>query len=183
MALLLKLLGLALGGCGALCLLLAVFQRRLMYFPRQASEVEALRAARGLGLEAWRDERGKLVGWRAPKPKTESVTRVLVFHGNAGNALDRNYYLELLASPGTEVTLFEYPGYGSRPGAPSQGSFVKAAMQALAQLQKEAPEPVWLVGESLGSGVAAQVASLCPKEIAGLILVTPFARMSDVAAG
>jgi len=180
MATLLKLLGLALGGYGVLCLLVVLFQRGLMYFPSRAPEAEALHTAKGLGLEAWRDDNGNLMGWRIPKPAPG--LRVLVFHGNAGSALDRGYYLDLLGSTGTEVILFEYPGYGARNGEPSQASFVEGAMQALTQLRKEAPGPIWLLGESLGGGVASQVAARRPTDIAGLLLVTPFARMTDVAA-
>ncbi len=180
MATLLKLLGLALGGYGVLCLLVVMVQRRLMYFPSRAPDAEALRAAKGLGLEAWRDEHGNLTGWRATK--SAPGIRVLVFHGNAGSALDRDYYLDLLGRDGTDVILFEYPGYGARNGEPSQASFVDNAMLALAQLRKEAPGPVWLLGESLGGGVASQVAARRPADIAGLLLVTPFARMTDVAA-
>ena len=47
-----RLLALVLGGYGLLCLLVAVFQRRLLYFPDRATEAEALRTARGLGLDA-----------------------------------------------------------------------------------------------------------------------------------
>ena len=108
MATLVKLLGLALGGYGALCLLVVVFHRRLMYFPSHAPEAEALRTAKGLGLEAWRDDRGNLMGWRRATKQAPGI-RVLVFHGNAGSALDRDYYLELLERAGTEVILFSIP--------------------------------------------------------------------------
>lgn len=180
MALLSKLLGLALGGYGVICLLVLVFQRRLMYFPSRAPAAEALNTAKGLGLGAWRDDRGNLMGWR-PQKEAPGI-RMLVFHGNSGSALDRDYYLELLGRTGTEVILFEYPGYGARDGKPSQTSFVEHAMQAVAQLRKEAPGPIWLLGESLGGGVASQVAARRPSDIAGVLLVTPFARMTDVAA-
>ena len=175
-----KLLALVFVGYGALCLLVVVLQRRLMYFPSRAPEPEALRVAASLGLEAWRDRNGKLQGWRAPKPAPR--LRVLVFHGNAGSALDRGYYLPLLRDADTEVVLFEYPGYGPRAGDPSEPVLVEAAVEALAQLRQEAPGPVWLLGESLGSGVACAVAANRPAEVAGLVLVTPIARMTDVAA-
>lgn len=175
-----RLLALALGGYGLLCLLVVLLQRRLMYFPRRAIEAEALREAHGLGLGAWRDARGSLLGWRPP-PSGQGL-RVLVFHGNAGSALDRGYYLPLLGGAGTETILFEYPGYGARSGVPSQASLVEGAEQAVAQLRKEGPGPLWLLGESLGSGVACAVAARRPADIAGLLLVTPFARMTDVAA-
>jgi hypothetical protein len=175
-----KYLALILGGYGLLCLLVLAFQRRLMYFPDRAREPEALRVARGSGLQPWRDSAGSLIGWRAQRPAASS--RVLVLHGNAGSGLDRGYYLPLLGTPANEVILFEYPGYGPRPGQPSEAVLVAAAEQALLQLKTEAPGPIWLLGESLGSGVACAVAARRPADIAGLILVTPFARMTEVAA-
>jgi pimeloyl-ACP methyl ester carboxylesterase len=175
-----RLLALLLGGYGLLCLLVALLQRKLMYFPTREQESEARLVARDLGLMAWTDSRGNLLGWRAPTHAPRP--RVLVFHGNAGSALDRGYYLPLLGSAGADVILFEYPGYGARAGVPSQESLVEGAAQALAQLRREDPGPIWLLGESLGSGVACAVAARMPKDIAGLVLVTPFARMTDVAA-
>ena len=175
-----KLLVVALAGYGMLCLLLAALQRKLMYFPSRATETDSTRRARSLGLEAWRDAVGSLQGWR--RPGRSGGTRVLVFHGNAGSALDRTYYLPLLGTGDRDVILFEYPGYGPRSGAPSQKAMVEAALQALARVQNEAPGPVWLVGESLGGGVACAVAGYRPAGVAGLVLVTPFARMTEVAA-
>jgi pimeloyl-ACP methyl ester carboxylesterase len=42
-------------------------------------------------------------------------------------------------------------------------------------------EPVLLLGESLGSGVAGRTAALAPGAVHGVLLVTPFARIADVA--
>jgi pimeloyl-ACP methyl ester carboxylesterase len=42
------------------------------------------------------------------------------------------------------------------------------------------PLPLWLLGESLGSGVAARAVTLRPAAVQGLVLVTPFARLTDV---
>jgi pimeloyl-ACP methyl ester carboxylesterase len=41
--------------------------------------------------------------------------------------------------------------------------------------------PIWLVGESIGSGVASRAARLRPHVVRGLLLVTPLARLVDVA--
>jgi pimeloyl-ACP methyl ester carboxylesterase len=151
-----------------------------MYFPARFGEVEAEKRATALGLRAWRDPDGRLLGWRPLR--SEARTRVLVFHGNAGSALDRVYYLEAMGGTECEIVLFEYPGYGARPGRPSQRTLVEAAVAALTLLRSERRGPVWLLGESLGSGVAAQVAGRDPHAPAGLILVTPIARMTEVAA-
>jgi pimeloyl-ACP methyl ester carboxylesterase len=104
-----------------------------------------------------------------------------VLHGNAGSALDRVYYAAALAPLGVEVLLLEYPGYGARPGEPSRPALTAAAIEALQALAAEGPGPVWLLGESLGSGVVARAAALRPGAASGLVLVTPYARLAEVA--
>jgi len=165
----------------AVAVLVAAFalQRRLLYFPDRTSEERALARAERLGLRPWRDAGGALRGWRARSPAAPRA-RVLVLHGNAGSALDRTYYVDALAPLGLDVALLEFPGYGARPGAPSLTTLAGAAIDAVDALEREGG-PVWLVGESLGSGVAARAAALRPKVVRGLVLVTPFAELSAVA--
>ncbi len=164
---------------GAICLLAFLFQRRLMYFPVTCSEEAALAAAGRLGLAPWRDGKGVLAGFTA-RAEGSPVARLLVLQGNAGMALDRVHYAQAFARLGVEVTLLEYPGYGARPGSPSGESLGEAAAEALDGLVAAGPEPVWVLGESLGSGVAARAVALRPRAVKGVILVTPFARMADV---
>jgi alpha-beta hydrolase superfamily lysophospholipase len=164
---------------GAICLLAFAFQRRLLYFPARYPERAALAAAARLGLSPWRDAAGVLAGWRAP-PAGRPAARLLVLHGNAGSALDRLHYAAAFSRLGVEVVLLEYPGYGARPGRPALGSLGAAATAALDRLAQEGPEPVWVLGESLGSGVAARAVALRPGLVKGLVLVTPFARMTEV---
>jgi pimeloyl-ACP methyl ester carboxylesterase len=171
---------LAIAAFAAMSLLAFAFQRRLLYFPARLSEPDAVALARRLGLEPWRSREGALLGWRgspAPSPRA----RVLVFHGNAGSALDRAYYAAALVPRGLSVSILEYPGYGARAGAPSEDAIAAAAVEAVDALAAEGPEPVLLLGESLGSGVAARAARLRPTAVRGVFLVTPFARLADVA--
>lgn len=162
------------------CLLAFAFQRRLLYFPQRYGEEAALAEARRLGLAPWRDGQGALRGWRAPAAGAPRA-RLLVLHGNAGSALDRLHYAAALAPQGVEVFLLEYPGYGARPGAPSLASLSAAAVDGTRALAALGPEPVLLLGESLGSGVASRVAALAPEAVRGLVLVTPYARLVEVA--
>ena len=162
-----------------ICVLAFLMQRRLLYFPDHMAEEVALSRAARLGLSPWRDERGTLRGWRAV-PDGPIRARLLVLHGNAGSALDRAYYPAALVPHGLEVILFEYPGYGSRPGSPSLEALSSAAAEAVGSLAAEGPEPVWLLGESLGSGVASRAVALRPGVVQALLLVTPFARLTDV---
>ncbi len=52
---------------------------------------------------------------------------VIVFHGNAGTADHRAYYVTALGSMGYRVILAEYPGYGARKGDLGEQSFVNDA--------------------------------------------------------
>ncbi len=163
---------------------IATFQRKLIYFPTKASEEMLLGHARAEALEPWRDEAGTLIGWRHRGQKSPSAARFLVFHGNAGYALHRvQYALELTSAVDCEVCILEYPGYGSRSGKPSQETLLAAGEQALRLLKKEnVVSPIFLVGESLGTGVAAGVTARAPALVSGLILITPLNRMTDVAS-
>lgn len=178
---LLKALAWGFGAYAALCLVAFLLQRRMMYFPERGPEAEAIRQAAQMGLAPWRDGSGRLLGWRRAAG-AHSRPRILLLHGNAGDALDRAGYLPVLEAAGFEGVLLEYPGYGPRDGAPSERALVADGRAALRRLNAEGPGPVFLLGESLGSGVAVQVATAEPGAVAGLLLVTPFARMTEVAS-
>jgi len=177
---LLKLLIWGLVAYAGLCLSAFLAQRRLMYLPDRSPEQESLQRASRLGLVPWRDREGRILGWRRP-PGSTNRPRVLLMHGNAGDALGRMDYLPVLEAAGFEGVLLEYPGYGCRAGEPSESALVCDARAALSLLRQEGA-PIFLLGESLGSGVAVQVAAADPLSVLGLLLVTPFARMTEVAA-
>ncbi len=167
----------------AVVLFYALMQRSFIYYPQTQSLDTALASVDRLGGSAWGDAGGKWLGWRHGAPG--AARRVLVMHGNGGQALDRLYYAELFLglheSGPWEVNVLEYPGYGPRPGKPSEQNLRDAALQAMDLLQAERPGPVLLLGESLGSGVAAHVAAARPEAVAGILLVTPFTSLGDVA--
>lgn len=164
-------------------LLLALFQRSLLYYPTRAPEDAMIREAAAWNLEPWRDAQGTLIGWR--RMAAHSTARLLVFHGNAGHAAHRDPYASVfsrLSAPGPwDVHILEYPGYGSRPGAPSRKAFAEAAAHAAHQLVALDGRPLFLLGESIGSGVACELAAAPGIDAAGIILVTPFHRLADVA--
>lgn len=158
-------------------------QRSFLYHPQTQNLDTALAAVERFGGSAFRDADGNWLGWRYSSPG--ATRHALVMHGNAGQALDRRYWMELFRglrdSGPWEVTVLEYPGYGPRAGIPSEQTLRDAALQAMDLLQAEQAGPVLLLGESLGSGVAAHVAAARPDAIAGIILVTPFASLGAVA--
>ncbi len=172
-----------------LVVLAFLLQRHLIYIPSKEREDELLRLADKNGLHAWRDRGNQLIGWRTSLPdgSPKSLNRLVVFHGNAGYAMHRIYYAygfhSIPDGPATwELFLFEYPGYGARPGARSEQNIASAANRALKDLLQEDSRPVYLVGESLGSSFAARLAAENPHSVSGLLLVTPLTCLADVAA-
>lgn len=160
--------------------LLWFFQRHFIYFPSTAGAAELDSAAHHLGLEPWRLADGTPAGWVARGPGHAWI----VFHGNAGFALDRAPFVNLLRAvdPGASAHLFEYPGYGARPGPPSEPRIAAAAIAAAKELAESHGGKVYLVGESIGASFAAAVAEQLGEHVPALLLITPFNRMSDVAA-
>jgi hypothetical protein len=145
-------------------------------------------AAKAERCEPWRDASSAIIGWKSAKKAGEAAApkRLLVFDGNTGCAMDRAYYLRgferYAGDRNWEVYLFEYPGFGARPGQISEASFIAAGEKALALLAATDSRPVFLLGESLGTGLACALAQRRPEQVAGLFLLTPYARLGDVAA-
>ena len=165
---------------------LTLLQRKLIYLPFHRSEPDMLRVASELRLAPWHDASGTIIGWkRTPAQSAAPANRLVVFHGNAGFALMRNHFVEgfdaLDGGRLWEVYLFEYPGFGARPGKLGQVPFLEAGRAALDQLRAADTRPVYLLGESLGSGLACALARERPESVTGLFLLTPFTRLADVA--
>ena len=167
---------------GVYLLLLGVvylLQEHLLYAPTRMSWPQTLEAAAGLGLRPWPDE-ARYFGLAGPPPAAPRGT-VLLWHGNAGTALDRMHYLEPLRRLGYQVVLLEYPGYGPRPGRPGERPLVADALRATRAALKEFQGPFFAWGESLGSGVAAHMAGALGNEFAGVVLITPWNRLPELA--
>ncbi len=140
-----------------------------------------MQQALALNLAPWRNDRGQLIGWRNGRQGQRD--RLILFQGNAGYALHRVAYINALSEldNGFDVLLMEYPGFGSRAGEASEQAIMEAADEAVRHLLAESPRSIYLAGESLGSGVASEMAARFPNDISGLLLVTPFTSLKEVA--
>lgn len=149
----------------------ALGQRHLVFLPSRSG-------LHGGRLAPWSVD-GAYMGVARLVERPSSVW--LATHGNAGQARQREYLLALLPEDAALVVL-EYPGYGPRPGTPSRASFDAAARLAYDALVAQYPGvPIGVLGESLGSGPAATLASASPPP-AAIVLAVPFDRLVDVAA-
>ena len=164
----------------ALALGCAALQRKLIYFPTVATAAELDRFAALHGLERWKNSAGLDIGWRRESPTQPPRGQVLITHGNAGYAMHRlNFAEPLRQSAGMDVFILEYPGYGDRAGQSSEKSFFAAAEDAFQSLPKTVP--IYLLGESLGTGPACHLAGTHSNEVAGMLLFAPYNSLVDVA--
>ena len=148
-------------------------QRKLQYFPTHRDS-----AAKGEGeFLPWVARDGSFQGYVRPVGGMRAL--VLLFHGNAGEALDWAWFAEAVPAD-VGLILVEYPGFGARPGITDQTGIFQAAVSAFDEAVAQSHVPVWVVGESLGSGVACYLAARKPA--AKLALISAFSSALDVAA-
>jgi fermentation-respiration switch protein FrsA (DUF1100 family) len=104
----------------------------------------------------------------------DADTLLLYFHGNAGHIGHRIPELQRLADMRLNVLGVGYRGYGKSTGRPSEAGIYTDGEAALSHAQKLGfgPERIVLLGRSLGSTVAVEIARGRPLQ--AVILVTPF---------
>ena len=124
----------------------------------------------------------RLHGWFVPCEHPRAV--ILLAHGNAGNVTHRADLLrELHDRLHTSVFCFDYRGYGKSDGTPDEPGVLADARAARKWLATSAGIPeceIVLMGESLGGGVAVDLAAADGAR--GLILKSTFSSIRDVAA-
>ena len=104
----------------------------------------------------------------------------MILYGNGSTAIGSSHYADEIQNVAAfDVFILEYPGYADRPGSPSQKSLFQAVDEAFHMLPTN--QPIYLVGESLGTGVASYLAGTYPDKISGVLLLSPFSSLTDVA--
>jgi len=171
-------IGIILIGC-AMSLIGCNLQDRLLYYPE--SRVPSATELSALNLRFWPSGPDGYRGFTGAAETATGKGTVIVFHGNAGTAADREYYLRPLHAMGYRVILAEYPGYGARKGALGEKSFVDDARETIRIASGQYREQIFLLGESLGCGVAAGAAADPALKIDGLVLITPWDTLRSVA--
>ena len=154
-----------------------MLQDDFIYFPEKLPQAAILADARQHGVVPWPSEEKFRGVMREPSGSVRGT--VVLFHGNAGHAGQRDWYVGQLGALGLRVILAEYPGYGSRAGKLGETALVADAAETLSIVRRQFPGPLILAGESLGAGVAAAVAGSAGVD--AMLLITPWDRLESVA--
>ena len=135
----------------------------------------------GVRLHAWFVEPVRREGQADPPLPASQV--LLWFHGNGGNLAYRYHWLaRLVTRLGLRVCIIDYRGYGKSEGSPSEDGLyrdARAGWDYLTRTRGLDPKSIVLLGESLGGGVASQLAT----EVSpgGLIMHSTFTSIPDMA--
>ena len=105
---------------------------------------------------------------------------ILFFHGNAGELDARIYKLNIFKELKINFLIISYRGFSGNKGKPSEKGLYEDAQSAVKWLEKQGikKENIILYGESIGSGVATEIAS--QDKYAGVILESPFTSLVDM---
>ena len=170
---------------GLLYLALRWFEWKQTYQPsrRLVSSIDEI-SPDGLDFQVLSGGRYHLQTWFMPAtPEAAYKDWVLILaHGNAGNLSHRQSLYQTWLHLGFNVLTFDYRGYGSSEGRPSEAGTYEdlRAVMAWAQDKGYSRERIVLLGKSLGGGVVSEVAK--DGNAAGLILHSTFTSIPDVGA-
>jgi len=157
-----------------------LYQRNLLYHPLDNGYQEDkinfdykeifIQNKEGIKLKAWLHEKDLI------NKKT-----IIFFHGNAGNLRNRNYKLNELSKFDINFLIVAYRGFSGNQGKPSEQGLYEDARSTLDWLKIKGVKEKNLIlyGESLGTAIAIEIAQ--NKDLAGIILESPFTSMVELA--
>lgn len=172
--------GAAILASGALAAVMLTSLVRSMIFPAAQAPFPAPRAGEAWSVVRYETQDGvRLAGAFFPAPSPGAPV-LLYFHGNAEAAAHNLPLAGELNSRGLGVLLAEYRGYGGLRGSPSEEGLYADGEAALAELGRLGvpPSRVVLVGRSLGSGVAVELATR--HSVAAVVLVSAYTSLVDM---
>ena len=122
----------------------------------------------------------QLLGWFHKKNLKDYKT-ILYFHGNAGKLENRIHKLNHFKDMNVNFLIIAWRGFSGNDGNPSEKGLYIDGESTIKWLKNKGikEENIILYGESLGTGIATQIAQ--NKNFAGLVLETPFTSMVEAA--
>jgi alpha-beta hydrolase superfamily lysophospholipase len=151
-----------------------------VFFPRETSSPPP-DGARDVMLPVGPDVRLHARVHAAPA----AVATVVLFHGNGEVVADYDDAATAFARAGAALAVIDFRGYGQSEGTPTLRTLVADARPALdamlPELTGNRARPTIVMGRSLGSACAAEIAVQAPEGIAGIVFESGFSELAGVA--
>jgi alpha-beta hydrolase superfamily lysophospholipase len=114
-----------------------------------------------------------------------AMPHVLFFHGNGEIAEDYDDIGPVYVNFGLNFMVADFRGYGRSTGNPTIAAMFSDAHAVLDYFtewmrQNQRTGPLWIMGRSLGSAPAIELAAARPDQIAGLVIESGFAHTHDL---
>jgi fermentation-respiration switch protein FrsA (DUF1100 family) len=158
--------------------LLFFCQRSLLYHPNENNYFEDKLEVDIEKVQIKTSDNINLLGWFHKKDLIKYKT-IIYFHGNAGVLENRIHKLNHFKDMEVNFLIISWRGFSGNDGKPSEEGLYIDGNSSIEWLKSKGlvEKDIILYGESLGTGVATQIAQ--NRKFGGLILETPFTSMID----
>ncbi len=160
--------------------ILFIFQRNLMYHPSENNYFGDKLEVNIEKVNIKTSDNINLLGWFHKKDLNKFKT-IVYFHGNAGTLDNRIHKLNHFKDMDVNFLIIAWRGFSGNKGKPTEEGLYIDGLGAVNWIinQGVKEEDIILYGESLGTGIATEIAQ--NKNFAGVILETPFTSMIKAA--
>ncbi|MCF8111615.1 MAG: alpha/beta hydrolase [Desulfobacteraceae bacterium] len=155
----------------------------ILFHPRPAPPAGAPEGAEDIDVQTPDREN---ISCRFYKTMPESP-HILFFHGNGEIAADYDPLGPVYNDYGLNLIVADYRGYGKSTGSPTVETMLSDAHPVLDEILKQKEHEgrtgsLWIMGRSLGSAPALEIAHKRPGDISGLIIESGFASAASLIA-
>ena len=156
------------------------FQRNLLYYPSENNYSGDHLTVSIEKVKIKTQDNIELLSWYHEKNVKDYKT-ILFLHGNAGSLENRIHKINHFKDMNINFLLLAWRGFSGNNGYPTEKGIYEDARSAVRWLKNKGivEENIIIYGESLGTGVATEIAQ--NKSFAGIILESPFTSMVDAA--
>ena len=155
-----------------------IFQRNLLYHPGENNYDDDQLIVSIKKIKIKTKDNIELLAWYHKK-NLEDYKTILFLHGNAGSLENRIHKVNHFKNMNVNFLMIAWRGFSGNKGNPTEEGLYEDARSAIKWLKLQGidEKSIILYGESLGTGVATEVAQ--NKNFAGIILESPFTSMID----
>jgi len=155
-------------------------QRSLLYHPTENNYSGDKLTVSIDKIKIKNEDNIELLAWYHEKD-IENYKTILFLHGNAGSLENRIHKINHFNDMDVNFLIISWRGFSGNKGQPTEEGLYKDAKSGVDWLKNKGirKENIIIYGESLGTGVATEIAQ--NNKFAGVILESPFTSM--VAAG